>query len=366
MKHTYKHPARARRILALIAALVCLITAAVIPISAALSVVDPDTPIPSISWDDLINPGYGADYWFSISDSVVLNIPSFGSSPGNSVSFELANGIFSYCITFKDGSTKVGYSSPCSLGASIRYASDSVGSRYATFSCFLDSYDSTDFTKGLAFSTFGSGYSFTYFERDSDGNLTLFEEDTVQSVIFYGFDKNEATVDFWSLYRLGFSLSLDDEVYDGYGEGYDAGYDDGYAEGYDEGYDDGKESVIGMVDAEKQEAYDIGYKEAEKYYKNTVLPAEKQIAYDNGKGDGLRVGEEIGYGKGKLAGESEAHTTLDSFKEMVFAIFDAPGVLIDGILNFEIFGINVAGLVKTVITLALVAAVVFLIIKLKS
>ena len=365
MKHTYKHPARARRILALIAALICLITAAVIPISAALSVVDPDTPILSISWDDLINPGYGADYWFSISDSVVLNIPSFGSSPGNSVSFELANGIFSYCITFKDGSTKLGYSSPCSLTASIRYASDSVDSRYVSFSCFLDSYD-FNFTKGFSFSTFGTGGTFTYFERDSDGNLTLFEEDAVQSVIFYGFDKNEATVDFWSLYRLGFSLSLDDEVYDGYGYGYDDGYDNGYQAGYDQGYSsgesngyqtgytEGQESVLGIVDGEKQEAYDIGYGNG------------RQDGYLDGLNDGSMQGYDRGYGEGKFAGESEAHTTLNSFKEMVFAIFDAPGVLIDGILDFEIFGINVAGLVKTVITLALVAAVVFLIIKLKS
>ena len=55
--------------------------------------------------------------------------------------------------------------------------------------------------------------------------------------------------------------------------------------------------------------------------------------------------------------------TSSTFKDVVFAIFDAPIRLIDGMLNFDIFGINLSGVVKTLITLAVVALVVFSILK---
>ena len=63
------------------------------------------------------------------------------------------------------------------------------------------------------------------------------------------------------------------------------------------------------------------------------------------------------------AGQNDMAETTQSFKDMVFAIFDAPVTLIDGMLGFEIFGINMAGLVKTIITLAVVALIVFVILK---
>lgn len=120
---------------------------------------------------------------------------------------------------------------------------------------------------------------------------------------------------------------------DGYVAGYEYGVDVGYDYGFEQGYGEGK--MAGYENG-YNEGHDKGYAEGEKY------------GYDNGFG----------------AGQDDMAKTTESFKDMVFAIFDAPVTLIDGMLNFDIFGINLAGLVKTVITLAVVALIVFAILKL--
>lgn len=53
----------------------------------------------------------------------------------------------------------------------------------------------------------------------------------------------------------------------------------------------------------------------------------------------------------------------NGFKNMVFSIFEAPAVLMEGMLDFDLFGVNLYALVKTLLTLAVVAAVVIVLIK---
>ena len=106
--------------------------------------------------------------------------------------------------------------------------------------------------------------------------------------------------------------------------GYGDGYDDGYSIGNEEGYSDG---------------YDYGFYDAEELHASDYMN---------------------GYGAGLL----EVADTEESIKDVVFAIFDAPVNLINGILDFNLFGINVASLVKTLITLAITALLVFFILKL--
>jgi hypothetical protein len=115
------------------------------------------------------------------------------------------------------------------------------------------------------------------------------------------------------------------------GYGYDEGYSSGHSEGFDDGLQQGRKNWY-------QPRYDKGYADAEEVHKND---------WANGFG----------------AGQNDMAETTQSFKDMVFAIFDAPVTLIDGMLGFEIFGINIAGLVKTIITLAVVSLIVFVILK---
>lgn len=70
------------------------------------------------------------------------------------------------------------------------------------------------------------------------------------------------------------------------------------------------------------------------------------------------------YKNGFAAGQTDAMNSTTSLKDMIFSIFSAPADLINGILDFDLFGINLASLVKTLITLAVTALIVVFLIKL--
>ena len=134
---------------------------------------------------------------------------------------------------------------------------------------------------------------------------------------------------------------------------YSNGYEDGETDGYSNGFEDGW--IIG-----DQEGNIAGY--------NSGYAA----GYTDGETDGYSLGHDEGYDYGFADGEQEgvavgrtdALNAKDTFKDIVFAIFDAPVNLINGILDFNLLGINVASLVKTLITLAITALLVFFILKL--
>lgn len=78
---------------------------------------------------------------------------------------------------------------------------------------------------------------------------------------------------------------------------------------------------------------------------------------------------QAGYGDGYEAGETnamEGSKIADVIKDMVFSIFEAPSVLIGGMLNFDLFGVNLFGLVKTLLTLVVVGVIVFVLIKFRA
>lgn len=89
--------------------------------------------------------------------------------------------------------------------------------------------------------------------------------------------------------------------------------------------------------------------------------------YEKGYSDGITVGEALhadDYKNGFAAGQTDAMNSTHSLKDMVFAIFSAPAYFINGILDFDLFGINLATLVKTLITLVAVALVIIFLLKL--
>lgn len=69
------------------------------------------------------------------------------------------------------------------------------------------------------------------------------------------------------------------------------------------------------------------------------------------------------YSEGFSDGETSALNATNTFGDLVIGIFEAPGRLIESMLDFDILGINVAGFVKVLLTLSVTAAIVFFILK---
>ena len=152
----------------------------------------------------------------------------------------------------------------------------------------------------------------------------------------------------------GANVTIPDGQYlltEGYNQGYNNGYSDGEEAHYDDyqtGYIDGETSGY---NAGKADGYISGYNEG----------------LTNGYNSGLVDGEALhvdDYKNGFAAGQTDAMNSTSSLKDMIFSIFSAPADLINGILDFDLFGINVASLVKTLITLAVTALIVVFLIKL--
>ena len=86
--------------------------------------------------------------------------------------------------------------------------------------------------------------------------------------------------------------------------------------------------------------------------------------WDQGWIDGNTQGYDLGHEEGYRLGETDALNGNETLKDLIFAIFGAPIELINGMLDFDLFGINVASLVKTLLTLSITALIVWVIIKL--
>lgn len=162
-------------------------------------------------------------------------------------------------------------------------------------------------------------------------------------------------------YNTGYDKGYDDGHSDGYTGGEESGYYNGYENGYNNGYDNG--FVEGLENGEEQ-GYDSGY-----YYgladgkiKGEAIGYDK--GYVDGEHDGMKAGLERGWDEGHETGYIEGAQYSTDMGSMFFSILESPIVLIDGMLNFDLFGINVAGLVKTLLTLSITAVIVFFIFKL--
>lgn len=114
------------------------------------------------------------------------------------------------------------------------------------------------------------------------------------------------------------------------------------------------------AEVEQVTEYDRGYENGF----NAGYSSGQETGYESGYGIGYDEGEKAGYNAGFSAGQTEAMNSNSKLKDLIFGIFSAPGELINGILDFNLFGINVASLVKTLITLAVVALIVVFLIKL--
>lgn len=135
--------------------------------------------------------------------------------------------------------------------------------------------------------------------------------------------------------------------------GYDEGYHTGYQEGFDEGdYEHGYADGTADLESVREGSYANGYYDGS----NDGYGS----GYDAGYADGYDYGYPLGFGEG----QTETHNLMGSLKDMVFAIFDAPVTLINGMLDFDLFGINLLSLFKTILTAAVLGLITFVVIKL--
>ena len=121
-------------------------------------------------------------------------------------------------------------------------------------------------------------------------------------------------------------------------EAYNAGFEAGQTNGYNSGYRDGK-----------QEGYNSGY-ESGKAEGGT----EK---YQEGYEYGYLVGQDAGYKKGYAAGQDAGGVQLD-IPSIISAVPVAVKNFINTSFGFEVFGINVAGLLSVIMIIALLVYLV--------
>lgn len=86
------------------------------------------------------------------------------------------------------------------------------------------------------------------------------------------------------------------------------------------------------------------YEELESNYSDDI-----SNAYNNGYNNGLSIGY------------SNALTDTDSFQKCIYTIFDAPFQFLRNVFSFDLFGINIYSIVITIISIALTAFVVKLV-----
>lgn len=133
-----------------------------------------------------------------------------------------------------------------------------------------------------------------------------------------------------------------------YSEGYDAGYDEGKADGYDEGKTDGYNDG-------KAEGYDEGLEAGNTSGYQSGYAAGSADGYDRGYEKGDKAGYDRGYSEGTLKADQGAQIDIAA---IVTAVPVGVKNFISNSFGFELFGINIAGLLFTLIAVALTVFVV--------
>lgn len=183
---------------------------------------------------------------------------------------------------------------------------------YAGQGCWAGYLDGVNIPNSLGFTLNQSSFCFY------GGSATSFDTGLIMRI-------NSQQKVIYSLITPDDSLlwQIEDAERNAYNEGIIAGQQQGYSEGYKKGQED---ASLGDSDA-------------------------WQAAYNSGYNDGLW--------QGKQEGQTDALNSTSTLKDFLIAIVTAPGYLIDSILDFNLLGINVAVLVKTLLTLGISALIVW-------
>lgn len=213
--------------------------------------------------------------------------------------------------------------------------------------------------KTVAIGTDGNKHCYSYLGSidfaDNDC-LTITAWSGMDSYINGGACKKMCEEGLFTIDASNYESEYDRGYNDGYDWGYDWGYDDGVAigqeVGYDEGVNDGLE--IGFDDGYTA-GFDTGYDEG--------LEFGYDSGYTAGSSEGYDEGHSTGYTEGYGVGSKDATEQGQLLKKTIFAIFEAPVTLINGMLDFDLFGVNLLSLAKTLLTFAVVGVILAVLIK---
>lgn len=188
------------------------------------------------------------------------------------------------------------------------------------------------------------------------GQSVGYENGYTEGVTFADGRVNTSSQSYGTGYANGYQVATQnsqDFIDRAYDDGYNAGYSDGLSAGgtgsaedvqtaYDTGYNAGVSFADGRLN-EHSKSYEVGFGAGQ-------LLGDTQ-GYQRGYSDGSRDGYQSGFNAGIADGGDY------SFNALFYAIFDAPLKVIQEGLQFEIFGVNVATLVLSLITLAFIVFV---------
>lgn len=95
-------------------------------------------------------------------------------------------------------------------------------------------------------------------------------------------------------------------------------------------------------------------------YTDTTNTYTASSGYDAGHTAGYNQGYNVGYNAGLAEGST---TDYNPFYDLIFALFDAPLTVIQQGFNVELFGVNLAGVITALLSLALIAVIIALVLR---
>lgn len=164
-------------------------------------------------------------------------------------------------------------------------------------------------------------YKDSYSPNDIGFYKVSFEiENTTDNPIQYSSYRMEIE---YNNYKASFTLQYVNINEGTYQNGYDVGYQQGKQEGFEEGFEQGK-----------NEGYQEGYEE------------------------GVKNSYQEGYNDGYFDGELDGMENGQTLYGMILGIFDAPIHVFTEMFNFEVLGVNLAGLVFSLLTLLIIVFII--------
>ena len=175
-----------------------------------------------------------------------------------------------------------------------------------------------------------------------DGTCTISPEEE-SSIYHAGYNAGEING-----YMTGYAKGEKEGQTIGYGNGFEAGYDTGYESGLIDGYEPG-------YNAGNEAGYNDGYKKGYDFASAKIGPEQYSVGYE----EGYTVGHSDGYREGfNFAMLNPPEGMKLDIPAIINSIPSSVQSFIISAFGFELFGINIAGLLGCLIAIVIVYLVI--------
>lgn len=175
-----------------------------------------------------------------------------------------------------------------------------------------------------------------------DGTCTISPEEE-SSIYQAGYNAGEING-----YMTGYAKGEKEGQTIGYGNGFEAGYDTGYESGLIDGYEPG-------YNAGNEAGYNDGYKKGYDFASAKIGPAQYSVGYE----EGYTVGHSDGYREGfNFAMLNPPEGMKLDIPSIINSIPSSVQSFIISAFGFELFGVNIAGLLGCLIAVVIVYLVI--------